>query len=104
MLLSRIENRSNLQQIAEAGIKKAIAALKYDFRLPEKRFSAYSKNYRYNNEQAFKQVQLHKGSFDVVYDYYDGTSAKPIKRYGIVDEERKLNINIADKTSLAVLL
>jgi len=94
-LLSRIENRSKLERIAESGIKKAIALLRHDLRQNKRVYTAYGKQYRHHNNDKFKDIEVGEGSFNVRYPFYYGFSMQFDDRYGIVDEDSKININLA---------
>ncbi len=78
--------------LARAGIEKAIQVLKHD----NGGFDALNDSWN-NNESSFKNVTLDDGFFTVGY----GTENE--KRYGVVDEESKLNINLATKEMLMLL-
>jgi len=78
--------------LARAGIEKAIQVLKHDNGV----FDALNDSWN-NNESSFKNVTLDDGFFTVGY------GAENEKRYGVVDEESKLNINLATKEMLMLL-
>ena len=94
-LISRIETRSQLHHIASAGIKKAISALKSDLRRNNQSYTPSGKEYRHNNTEAFNRIEIGEGEADVFYNYYDWGQDKPERRFGIVDEEGKINLNTA---------
>ena len=102
-LLARLEDRSQLHFIAEAGIKDGIAALRLDWERSNEQYTGYSKYYRHNNPEKFRSVNLGRGSYFVDYDYYDSTDRSPEKHYGMIDEESKININLADTLTLSRL-
>ncbi len=101
-LLSRLETRSQLHYIAEAGIKKAIAGIRSDLVRNKGLYTAYGKYYRHNNEE-FKTVALGDGTSEVSYAFSQGVGILQ-KRYGFVDEERKININVIDRLTLTRLI
>ena len=101
-LISRIEHRSQLHFLAEAGVKKAIAALRTDIRR-NKGYTAYGKYYRHNNPDIFRNVVCLGGSFDVSYDYHNGFAEDTVKRFGFQDEEGRVNVNVADRMVLKSL-
>ncbi|MFT5388177.1 MAG: general secretion pathway protein K [Lysobacterales bacterium] len=103
-LLSRIETRSTLRHIAEAGIKKSLSALKLDLERNNQIYTAFGKYYRHNNPQKFNNIFVGNGVSQVQYNKFDTIGADPILRYGFVDEERKLNINLADHVELERLI
>ena len=101
-LFSRIENRSQLRWIAEAGIKKAIGALKEDWKRNNGRLTAEGKQYLYNNPDRFKSVGIGAGIFNV-FNESKSHALEQQRFYGVVDEERKLNINTASLEELVNL-
>ncbi|MCD4779197.1 MAG: general secretion pathway protein GspK [Candidatus Omnitrophica bacterium] len=103
-LLARIERKSQLHHIAGAGIKLARAALRNDQRRNKGLYTAYSKYYLSNNSELFENKSLGQGFFSVTYPYYDGSSLTPQMRFGLVDEESKLNINYCPKEILLLLI
>ena len=92
-LLSTIESRSRLRHISEAGVKKAVAALRYDLGKSGGFYTPYGKFYRHNSQERFKDIPLGNGSYSIEYSSFEGKGFK--RRFGFVDEERKLNINLA---------
>ncbi len=101
VLVGRLDERGKLHLIAEAGIKKAIVELRKESK------GAYhsSEDSRWNdNPGAFKGIQLGDGTLDIFYDYIDDETGILEIRYGLIDEERKININKAGQTVLECLL
>lgn len=70
--------------LARAGVEKALQVLKHD----EPAFDSLNEEWR-NGESSFKDVDINGGVFNVTYKI-DG-----LEKYGIVDEESKVNINNA---------
>ncbi|MDP8213350.1 MAG: type II secretion system protein GspK [Candidatus Zapsychrus exili] len=103
-LLHRIEDRSKLRFTAEAGIKKAVAILRQDLMRSKQIYSSYSKFYRHNNPEKFKDIKLNDGLCNVEYSYFDDTFLNSYIRYGIVDEESKININTVSRDILRRLV
>ncbi len=101
ILLSRLEDRSQLHYLAEAGVKKALAALKNDLRAHNRQYTAYGKFYRHNNPEIFKAIEIGQG---VVNVRYAQASSSMEERFGFIDEESKINLNTADKNDLKRLL
>lgn len=104
MFLSRLETRSRLHYVAEAGIKKAGAILKEELKQNGSKCSPYGKFFIYNNEEMFKGIGVGNGTCDVFYPYYEGIQFKPEIRYGVIDEESKININFSDSETLRRLI
>ena len=102
-LLSRLETRSKLHFIAEAGIKKAIAGLRVDLVKNKGLYSSFGKYYRHNNSDAFQSINVGDGLSEVAYIFHRDFNITE-KRYGFVDEERKININVVDRLTLTRLI
>jgi len=93
-LVNRLTFRDNLLFIAEAGVKKAILELAKD-----EGPSDFLKENWSNNPAVFKEVRVGLGKFSVFYETSDGEV-----RYGLIDEERKININKIDYPVIKRLL
>jgi len=102
-VLARLESRSQAHYIAEAGIKKAVAALRADLKQNKGLYSAYGKYYRHNNPDKFKKIEIEDDFSEVSY-FHTQQLGDSRKRYGFVDEERKININTADRWTLIRLI
>ncbi len=90
IMVGRLDARNRLHFIAEAGVKRAILELK---KKDEKfGFDALNECWS-NNIDIFKEIQVGRGRFTVGYDYLNRESGEYQVRYGIIDEERKININ-----------
>lgn len=103
-LLSRLESKSQLRHAAEAGIKKGISALKTDLQRNKFIYTPYGKFYRHNNPSLFSEIDLGDVTVSVNYNYYEGAPQFPVIRYGIIDEESKININFASRRILGRLI
>ena len=96
-LIQRLDERDKLYLISEAGIKKAIVQIKKE--KPENNFTL--NNPLSNNASLFKDMEIDDGKANICYNYYiEGEPARWETRYGVSDEESKININ---KISLPVL-
>lgn len=102
--LARIENRSNMHFLAQAGIKKAIAILRQDLNQHAQIYTSLGKAVRHNNIDDFKDIKLGSGVFNVRYEVSDLAQPKKVKQYGFIDEERKININRANRQILKNLM
>jgi type II secretory pathway component PulK len=105
-LVSRLDQRDRLNLIADAAVKKAIAELKKAELKPYD-----SLNDGLSNEPAvFKDVFMNSGEgsakFSITYDFSDQSpsgdkqSGSLVTRYGLIDEESKININKAGQALL----
>jgi len=88
-LVAKLDERSQLSLIADAGVRKAIAELRKE---EERTYDSLNDLWS-NNQAAFCDVSLGAGAFSVCYDYRDEDAQIPQIRYGLIDEERKININ-----------
>jgi general secretion pathway protein K len=91
ILIERLNSRDSLHFVAEAGVKQAIAELrqKQDFE-----YAALNESWS-NNPARFADIRVGRGEFNLAYNYLDYNSGSESTRYGLVDEERKLNLNKA---------
>lgn len=96
MLIQRLDGRERLSLIAEAGVKRAITVL---MREEDKGYDTLNDAWG-SSEGMFRDVPLSEGHFSVCYNLFDSMSGASGIRYGLIDEERKLNIN---RMPLAVL-
>lgn len=110
-LVKRIDERERLRLIAEAGVRKALAVL-----IRQETEGCNSLKDTVSNDPAlFKDVYLEGGSFSVSYNFSRGSGIPPHSkqlagmnepggaletRYGLSDEESKINLNTS---ALAVL-
>jgi general secretion pathway protein K len=91
-LADRLIERAELRLIAEAGVRRAAAELKKQE--PGDHPNSLLESWA-NNEGVFKDAKVGKGVFNVKYEYADDNGEGVKTRFGIVDEERKININLA---------
>ncbi|MCX5667403.1 MAG: type II secretion system protein GspK, partial [Candidatus Omnitrophica bacterium] len=95
-LVKRLDELSNLRLIADAGVKKAVSELKIN--RDELKYSLNSPVS--NNEGIFGNIRVGDGVCSVSYEYTDEISGERQVRYGVLDEESKININTADRATL----
>jgi len=98
-VISRIEARQKLRLLGEAGVKKSIyVVLKHRLAgLPvDTLYQTWS-----NNESDFRAVEVGEGQFSVFYTVEvpqrPTGEMKKEDRYGLIDEERKINLNTVKK-------
>lgn len=103
-LLERLESRDKLQLIAESGIRKAIVLLNHDIKQSEGQFTLEVKAFRFNNEKEFGSIALKDGTAEVSYEYHDGPGYLAVKKFGMIDEESKINVNKATEIILRSLM
>jgi len=97
-LAQRLRDRAVLRYLAQAGMQRAILELKLD-ETPD--VDALNEPWS-RNEEAFKEIELSDGEyFSVGYSLPDPAGEEEEKHYGLIDEERKININAAPAEVLA---
>lgn len=99
LLVQRFDERDKLHLIAEAGIKKAICQLNEQ---DSDTYDALKDDWS-NNIGVFKDINVGDGKFNICYNYIDAKSGMMETRWGLIDEERKININNSDLAVLARL-
>jgi len=103
-VLGRIVRRSQVQSIAEAGVRKAKAVYDTNPVGHDMPMLGVQKEQWMNNPYAFRSVELGNGAFEVSYLDYPLAGRDPVKIYGITDEERRINLNTADAATLGRLI
>ena len=100
LLEEKIEGLTSLYQLAYSGTMLSIEYLSLEgWGKAEGLNSSWA-----DSRGVFKDIKLGKGSFSLEYSYINNLGLKKEMRYGVVDEERKLNINYAQRESLKRLL
>lgn len=90
-LARRLDERDKLYYIAQAGVEAALTQITYE---DEKAYAL--KDGWSTNTAVFKDVEIDDGTFNVCYNYRTASNDEEKTRYGIVDEQRKINLNTAD--------
>lgn len=103
ILMSRLEQREKLHSLAEAGVKKAVAVLNNDYPGNGPVYSVTRKAQWHDNKDQFGRIEVGGGVGEVSYGSVDEAGLHAQKYYGIIDEERKININKADAVTLGNL-
>lgn len=91
-IAGHIKNRAVAYYLAKAGVQAAIQVLNDD----QTRYDSLNDVWS-DDEKLFKEVKLLTGDYSVSYP-------APQPKYGLIDEERKMNINTASKEALSALL
>jgi type II secretory pathway component PulK len=95
-ILSRLDARQKLRLIGDAGVQKAVYEL-LQCREKSSPYDALNQSWS-RNETAFKEIEVGDGQFSVVYslgpEQKVASVQKDVEQYGLVDEERKININL----------
>lgn len=114
-LAGKLLGRAKMYYLASAGVERAILEVKND--IPgygeEDEAEDEEEVYDYdalndlwgNNEKGFKDIETDGGTFSIVNTITADPEGRPLKepdiRYGLTDEERKININKVPQSVLA---
>jgi len=105
-VLSRLDARQKLRLVGEAGVQKAIYVLLKSRARPLS-FDGLNQGWS-RNEAVFKEVDVGDGFFSVFYDpeISTGQQLNPGegRQYGLIDEDRKININLIKSPEVVVRL
>ena len=91
-LVQRLDERDKLHLVAAAGIRRAIVQIGQD---KESTFCSFQ-DMCADDPSLFKEMELGDGRVSIRYDLFDDASGQMKARYGLVDEERKINVNTVD--------
>ncbi len=100
-LLSRLETHAIQFPITETGVQKARGMLMAAG--PVQTWDCLFDPW-YNNKSAFASIELPEGTCRVTTEISDGHSDTKKTIYGIIDEERKININVSDAKTISRLI
>ncbi|MFA5157310.1 MAG: hypothetical protein WC532_08045 [Candidatus Omnitrophota bacterium] len=102
VMAKRLDERASLRFIAEAGVKKTISELK-KWQMEGPQYAALNGAWS-SNPAVFMNIGVGAGTANICYDYVDEESGDQGLRYGLVDEESKINVNtISSENKEAVL-
>ena len=104
ILLSRLETRDNLHLSAKSGIGKAISFINTKNNDRSAWDSLDFKVALMNNPEIFSDIDLGNFRCEISYDFFDKSFHEIKKRYGMIDEESKININIVGRNEISRLL
>jgi len=88
-LAGKLAGRAKMYYLAKAGVKMAILGLKND---ETESYDALNDLWS-NNEDIFNEIELADGTFTISYQASRYAPYAEGIRYGLIDEERKININ-----------
>ena len=100
-LLKHLEDRAELQNQAEFGIKKSIAIISDAISQNPASYTLAAKQRLHNNPQEFQNVFLNNKNGVCNINYHDWENRE---FFGVIDEERKLNINRANPWTVKPLI
>ncbi len=106
-VLSRLDARQKLRLIGDAGVQKAIYGVLVSREKPLP-FDTLNQSWS-RNEADFKDVEVGDGSFSVFYDPEPApgklqVSGEGGRQFGVIDEERKININLIKRPEILLKL
>jgi type II secretory pathway component PulK len=104
ILVKRLEARDKLRFIGQAGIAQAAGYCVSAGKAGEAVSASALSDLWSNNPAFFKDAAFGDGTFSVVYEFQDFRTGETRLRYGLVDEESKININKADAVILEYCL
>lgn len=90
-LVGRLEERDQLRFINEAGVKKTIVELQNAF---QETYDSLNDTWS-NNVLVFKDTIIGEGKVNISYERANEITGIAETRYGLVDENSKININTA---------
>jgi type II secretory pathway component PulK len=102
--LERIQDREQLRSLAVAGIHKARSLVLANLRASDADSLLLRKMILFNNPQEFQNVNLGQGAFDITCRNYDEGLQAAGMRFGLVDEQGKININTVNRKILENLM
>lgn len=93
-LISRVEARQKLRFIGKAAVQKAISVF-LEYKKDNSQYEALNQSWSKNGKE-FRNIKMGNGEFTVSYttEASGGRGQGPENWYGLVDEERKINLNI----------
>ena len=90
-LAASLRDRTVLRYLAEAGVQRSLLELRSD---ETEEFDALNSSWA-DNEEAFKEIYLTNSGYFSVEHSAAAEEEESEKRYGLIDEERKINVNTA---------
>ena len=97
-VLSRLDARQKLRLVGEAGVQKAVCEL-LRYRDRSSVYDTLNQSWS-QNEGEFKEIDVGDGQYSVFYEPESfsekASSQGASKRYGLIDEDRKININLVN--------
>lgn len=102
-VLERLNDRIELRYLAQAGVRKAVSFLKTYAADANFFISPGGKELRSNNPLHFSEIQLGTGRASVFY-WDEDLTQEPVKKFGMMEEAAKLNLNTATAGEVERLL
>lgn len=89
----RLEERERLGMLAAAGARRALVVVKTD---DSEQSAGWLGSPLSLNEEDFADQELSGGLYSIGYEYWDEHTQSYAFWYGLMDEERKINLNTAE--------
>lgn len=102
IMVRKLDERNRAQHLLESGASLAKVYIRQEMAKSEFAYTPLLKNYLHDNPLVFDQILLGDDRMQIGYTLYDNGSA--VERFGVVDEERKLNLNFINDSTLQRLL
>ncbi len=99
VLIQKLDERSRMTCLLEASVKYAASYVVHQLELAGQSYNSSIKMNLYNNPESFSQFDLAGDTASISYILPDQE-----ERFGVVDEERKININVASISILTRLI
>jgi type II secretory pathway component PulK len=99
IVLQKLDQRSRISHVQEAAVKYAIGYISQQLNLFGQVYNTTVKMNLHNNPEAFGQFDLAGDNASISY-----TLADQVEYFGVVDEERKININLVTVNTLSRLI
>ncbi|MFC1704483.1 general secretion pathway protein GspK [Candidatus Omnitrophota bacterium] len=96
----KLEERSALYDIIASGMMKGIAIVGSGDKRDKTPEIDSLNDFWADREYLFKDIAFRHGTFRFPYVYTDNITGKRTMNFGVIDEERKININFAAKDTL----
>ncbi|MBF0512186.1 MAG: general secretion pathway protein GspK [Candidatus Omnitrophica bacterium] len=101
-LIRRLDERSRMEYLLQAAVKKAAGFIHEQMAVSSAMINPQVKMNLFNNTHELSQIKLGQDSSGVWYMAWFG--ARSSLRWGVVDEESKINLNKTDQLTLTNLL
>lgn len=94
VLIQKLDERSRMHYLLTGAAGQAVSYIRQQLSQSTSGYSARLKASLHDNPAVFSQIAVNNDRAGITYTLYDGLNA--MERSGVVDEERKININTAN--------
>ena len=102
--VKRLDERHKLDILAKSGVKKAVKVLRKDPEFDKGVYTVSRKMHRHNNPAYFGRIYLGDGTCEISSEGLNEKRKYGEQQYGLVDEEIKINLNTASRSTLNNLI